>query len=360
MKQPDVLVVGAGVIGLTTAWALLQAGRRPLVLDAGEPARESSWAGGGIVCPVPPWIYPAEVNALVARSRALLPDLVRKLESSSGLDCEYRVSGLLLVGDFYEQGRAWLEAEWPSHRAGQAADFEPRLQPRQAPAVLLPEVPQLRNPRFTRALIESLRRASVVVRSDAPVRRIELGAGEARGLELQSGERLQAEDVVLATGAWTDEVLKNSGLTGLGIYPVRGQMLLFRPQQPLLRHIVNHGRGYLIPRCDGRILAGSSVEEVGFDRRPRAEFYRQTLDLARACLPELKESDLECHWLGFRPGTRAELPAIGAYPGIRRLWLNAGHYRNGLGMAPAAAELLLDEMQGRVPLQACPVLLHGA
>lgn len=355
MKRPDVVVVGAGVIGLTTAWALLQAGRHPLVLEAGEPARESSWAGGGIICPVPPWRYPQTVNQLVFRSRELFPALIAGLEQDSGIDCEYQVSGLLLLGELFEQGREWLAAEWPGCRSGRASDFEPQLRPPEAPAVLLPDVPQVRNPRLARALVIALQRCGVELRACTPVRYVECATGRVTGLILASGERLPVDELVLAAGAWTDRLLEASGLSGLGIEPVRGQMLLFRPRRRLLRHIVNHGRGYLIPRRDGRILAGSSAERVGFDRRPQARFYREALAMARSCLPGLQESDMECHWLGFRPGMRGDLPAIGAYPGIHGLWLNAGHYRNGLGMAPASAELLLDCMRGPGRALACQV-----
>ena len=346
MIRADVVVVGAGVIGLTTAWALVQAGRQPLVLDAGAPAAEASWAGGGIVCPVPPWRYPDPINALVARSRALFPDLIQSLERSSGEDCEYRVSGLLLVGELADQGRDWLARGQPDTSTGVAADFEPELRPPAVPAILLEQIPQVRNPRLARALVGALGRHGVPVRGHAEVTRIRWDGDCVVGIVTAGGEVIKAADVVVATGAWTDQLLAGSGLIGLGIEPVRGQMLLFAPRRPLLRHIVNHGRGYFIPRRDGRILAGSSVERVGFDRRPQRAFYEQTLATARSCLPALSESDVECQWLGFRPAIAGELPAIGAYPGVRGLWLNAGHFRNGLGMAPAAAELLVRQMQG--------------
>ncbi len=349
MIRANPIVVGAGVIGLTTAWLLRRAGYRPLVLDAGEPARESSWAGGGIVCPVPPWRYPQPVNALVERSRSLYPDLVGELQQASRVDCEYWRSGLLLVGEMLEQGHAWLSARQPRAEFGQVADFEPEFEPRTAPAALLADIPQLRNPRLAQALLGALRRHDVVVRGHAPVERIEFANGRVAAVMLANGDRVAAADVIVAAGAWTDRLLEASGLAGLGIEPVRGQMLLFNPGRRLLRHMVNHGRGYLIPRRDGRILAGSSAERVGFDRRPQQAFYRDALGMARACLPALRESQIECHWLGFRPGIRADLPAIGAYPGVAGLWLNAGHFRNGLGMAPAAAELLIQRMRSGVP-----------
>lgn len=349
MIRAEVIVVGAGVVGLTTSWMLCQAGYRPLVLDAGEPATESSWAGGGIICPVPPWRYPEAVNALVERSRRLFPQLVEELQALSGIDCEYHPSGLLLVGDLVEEGRAFLEVREPGVVFGALGDFEPRLRPASAPAVLLPDIPQVRNPRLTRSLLGALERLGVGVRGHAPVVRVDWASGRARSVVLADGERLVASQIILAAGAWSDQLLQASGLAGFGIEPVRGQMLLFQPRRRLLRHIVNHGRGYLIQRRDGRILAGSSAETVGFDRRPQQAFYHMTLETARACLPDLKESQIECHWLGFRPAIHGELPAIGAYPGIDGLWLNTGHFRNGLGMAPAAAEMLVERMQAGQP-----------
>ncbi len=345
MRRAEVVVVGAGVVGLTTAWALHQAGYEPLVLDAGEPATESSWAGGGIVCPVPPWRYPEPVNALVERSRALFPALIDTLQGLSGLDCEYQASGLLLVGDLVTEGHAHLSARQPATAFGRLADFEPQLRPATAPAALLPDIPQVRNPRLLQALLTVLRQRGIEVRGHAAVQRIECQDGAVRSIVLADGQRVSTAMVVVAAGAWSDQLLEASDLVGMGIFPVRGQMLLFRPGRPLLRHMINHGHGYLIPRRDGRILAGSSAEQVGFDRRPQECFYRRTLALAQDCLPALQACDLECHWLGFRPGIQGDLPAIGAYPGVAGLWLNTGHFRNGLGMAPASAELLVQGIQ---------------
>ncbi len=353
MSRPDVLIIGAGVAGLTTAESLRRAGFKVALIDAGPPAGESSWAGGGILCPVPPWNYPDVVNALVARSRELYPELIERIEAGTGIDCEYRRTGLLLMLDPGRRGLAWLDQHGDSHERGPVGRFEPQLAHPDQPALRLGGIPQVRNPRLGRALTLWLRSQGVDIFSHTPVARLKLAGDLVDGAELGCGRHLSAGAVVLAAGAWTDRLLLASGLQPLGIDPVRGQMLLFNPGRRLITNIINGGSGYLIPRADHRILAGSTVEAVGFERRPTRNAYHAILQSATAMLPALTEAALECQWTGFRPGVRDDRPHIGAYPGARCLWINSGGFRNGLGIAPAAAEALQRQLDGGAGFEAC-------
>ena len=354
------MVVGGGVIGLTTALALVDSGHRVTVLEAGEPGMESSWAGGGIVSPVPPWRYPERINQLVERSRELFPALSQRLQMLSGVDIEYLRSGLLLTGSLPEEGRAWLLAcasqdtmavEW-----GEAADFEPALAKPTEPVALLPQVTQVRNSRLVRALVIALQHLGVNIQC-FPVAKLKLSNGRVSGVVGADGHQIRADRVVLAAGAWADQILQRSGLTEVGLRPVRGQMLLFKQAAGLLQRIVNTGEGYLIPRTDGHILVGSTVEEVGFDRRPSGEAYGHLLAMAQRHVPVLNEASVVCHWAGLRPGAIRPLPVVGPSQEVDGLWLNLAHFRNGVGLAPACAELLVAMMQGQPPepmLQSSP------
>lgn len=344
--HPDVLVIGAGIAGLTSAMALHRAGHGVCVVDAGAAGAESTWAGGGIVSPVPPWDYPDALNGLTERSRQLFPDLAAMLARETGIDCEYRTTGLVLLMDPGTEGMEWLAASDLEVEHGPASQFEPALADGDQPALYLPDIAQVRNPRLARGLVQWLCDRDVAIYEHRSVQAIDLAGDKVRGVQLADGSRIEADAVIVAAGAWTDRVLQASLLDGLGIHPVRGQMLLFGPDSPTIGPMVNSGAGYLIPRADGRILAGSTVEDAGFDRRPERNGYQQILEAARAMLPALDESGLECHWTGFRPGIAGGLPAIGAYPGIRGLWINAGGFRNGLGIAPAAAEVLIRQLEG--------------
>lgn len=343
-KQASILIVGAGIAGLTTAVWLHQAGYRVRLLDAGQAGQESTWAGGGIVSAVPPWAYPENINQRIARSRELYPDLIERLQTATGIDCEYQQCGLLLSGWPEIEARQWLAGRTIPFEYGQRADFEPALNQPDDPVIVLPEVSQVRSPRLGRALIAWLKQHSVIISENHPVERILVRQKRAIGIRLSDGREISTDGIVIACGAWTDRLLQRSGLNRFGIRPIRGQMLLYRTQPGLIRHIINTPAGYLIPRTDGRILAGSTVEPAGFDRRPNRNGFDQLSQMAHQLLPELTSDRIELHWSGLRPGIDRDEPLCGAHPGVHALWLQSGGFRNGLGMAPANAEYLSREI----------------
>ena len=343
-KQAFILIVGAGIAGLTTAVWLHRAGCRVQLFDAGEAGQESTWAGGGIVSAVPPWAYPDSINQSIARSCELYPALIEQLQTDTGIDCEYRQCGLILTARPQAEAQAWLADHDIAFEYGRRADFEAALSQPAETAIVLPEVCQVRNPRLGRALKAWLEQQTIVVSEKIPVERILHQHHRATGIRLGNGQEISADGIVIACGAWTDRLLRRSGLNGFGIRPMRGQMLLYRASPGLIRHIVNTPSGYLIPRADGRILAGSTVEAAGFDRRPNRAGFEQLSQMAHQLLPELTQDRIELHWAGLRPGIEGDRPLCGAYPGIHGLWLQSGGFRNGLGIAPANAERLSDEI----------------
>ena len=345
----DCVVVGAGIIGMLTAWLLRDAGLDVLLVERGEAGRESSWAGGGIISPLYPWRYADAVNRLARRSQALYPGLAEKILEASGVDPEYIVSGLLIL-DTGEEAPATV---WASRYANEfrvigqedIASVEPALREGLSPrAFWLPRIGQVRNPRFARALRLALAAKGAGFLEHCPVSGIRVQDGRATGVETGTGF-IPAGQVVVAGGAWSRGLLAATGLD-LPVRPVRGQMILFRGQPGQVRRIVLHRGRYVIPRRDGRILVGSTLEEAGFDKSVTPEARAELLEAAVKLLPLLADLDIEHHWAGLRPGSPDGIPMIGAHPRIGGLHVNTGHYRNGVVLGPASAELMVALMLG--------------
>jgi len=361
MESADVVVIGGGLIGLLTARELSAAGASVTVLERGQPGRESSWAGGGILSPLYPWRYPDPVSELARWSQGVYPELCRAL-AATGIDPEWTRSGMLLLDGQREPAGQWstrfgYPLETPS--GDDVARLEPALAgPFEGGLLRLPTVAQVRNPRLLTALRRDLVARGVRIHAHRAVRGLRQEGGRVTAVETDAGP-VAAGAAVLAAGAWSAEVA--GGLpVPLPVRPVRGQMLLFRTPPGTLRHIVLDRGRYLIPRRDGRILAGSTMEEVGFDTGTTAPARAGIMRFARQRLPELAHCPIEWQWSGLRPGSPSGVPFIGPYPGIGGLFLNTGHFRNGVVMGPASARLLVDLVTGRPPiLEPGPYRLAG-
>ena len=331
---------------MLTARELLLSGWRVTILDRGQPARESSWAGGGILSPLYPWRYPDEVNVLARWSQQFYPELCRLLEENSGVDPQWTQSGLLVV-DVEDADRVtgWAARFAPSLELVDGArvrQLEPRVGIDTPLAAWLPEVAQVRNPRLAEALRETLENSGADIRSECAALGWALAGDRISAVRTADGE-IEADCFVVASGAWTAELLEPTGLQ-LPIEPVRGQMIVFRGPPGLVSRIVLYRERYVIPRRDGRVLVGSTLEHVGFDKRTTAQALSELKQAAFELIPELATVPVEHHWSGLRPGSPDGVPVIGQHPDISNLYVCAGHFRNGVVLGPASARLLSDQL----------------
>jgi glycine oxidase len=304
-ESVDVVVIGAGIIGLTTALELARRGRRVCVVERDEVGQQCSWAGGGMLIPVPPEMPTPQVQKLLLRSQQIYPNYCARLLDETGIDPEYWACGARLIEP---SGDTWL-----------------------------PQAAQVRNPRLLKALGRALAQLQVPIIEHTVVVGWRLNGQQIDGVRTSTGD-IACKQVVLAAGAWSSE------LAAVDIRPVKGQMLLLRGALGQLDHIRIGHHGYLIPRRDGRILIGSTIEDAGFDTAPTVEARELLLKRARTLWPDAHTLEVENHWAGLRPVTADEQPLIGPSPDIKGLFFNTGHYRLGLTLAPASAERLIQVM----------------
>ncbi|MCC5883426.1 MAG: glycine oxidase ThiO [Halomonas sp.] len=346
----DFVIIGGGVIGMLSACQLAEAGHGVTLVERGRCGQEASWAGGGIVSPLYPWRYSEPVSRLAQGAGQCYAELAATLMDSTGIDIEYRQKGLLYLRvDDAERACGWAQRQgWPLEQVD--ADFlyakEPWLCEGLSDGLWMPSLGSVRNPRLCRALRARLAMLpNVTLMEDAPVERLVIERGRVVSVVTAQG-RVDAGRVVLCGGAWSGVLLAEHDIA-LPVRPVKGQMMLFAtPPMPggrqLLERVVLADGRYLIPRSDGRVLVGSTLEQADFDKRTTEEARESLWRSAVAMLPALAECQVEHHWAGLRPGAPDGIPFIGAVPGIEGLYVNAGHYRNGLVLAPAATRLLVD------------------
>ncbi len=345
----DCIVIGAGLMGMLTAHELVSAGLRVTVLDRQQPGRESSWAGGGILSPLYPWEYPDAVNELASWSQQRYPDLCEQLKDRSGVDPQWTRTGML-VADIEDealldrwQSRFHIELERVGATRAQA--IEPELGISVARGVWLPQVAQVRNPRLLQALRATLELAGVEFRSECPVTGWAVHGGHVTAVRTPQGD-LSADTYVVATGAWSGDLLAMTDLH-LPVEPVRGQMLLFKGPPGLVKTITLYKSRYVIPRRDGRVLVGSTLERVGFDKSTTQQARDDLKASAYELVPALADQVIERHWSGLRPGSPDGVPVIGPHPSLDNLFINAGQFRNGVVLGPASARLMADHVLQR-------------
>ncbi len=346
-----VVVVGAGVIGMMTARELAAAQCEVVLLDRGMVGQEASWAGGGIVSPLYPWRYSAPVTALAGVAQRAYPALAAELALETGIDPELTRSGLLMLdADDARDAEAWAAMNEQQLLRLSAQDLHlqvPGLAKDWNGGLWMPDVANIRNPRLLQALRRSLEIRGVAIREQVEIVHWRRDGQRMCSVASVGGTQFEADAFVICSGAWSRQVFDLAGGEGLSVRPVRGQMLLYKLAPGALTSIVMAQGRYVIPRRDGHILCGSTLEECGFDKSTTVEALHSLRASAERLWPALAMHAPIAHWAGLRPGAPNGIPFIGPSPSCENLWVNAGHYRNGLVLAPASARLLADQLLGR-------------
>ena len=356
-RTPDVLILGGGVIGLTTAYFLAKEGATVTVLDRDDLGRGASWAGAGILPPGDPDHARTPLERLRAHSVRMYPDLSKELHERTGIDNGYRVcGGLELIDSAADAESDEWRCEGSVFRKIDTEEMR-RLEPELAPywtwGYYLPDMAQVRNPRHLQALIAGCESLGVKLLPECAARSMIRVGQRVTAFETDRG-RFEARRFLIAAGAWSDELL---GLFGWrpGVRPVRGQIVLLNTGIEGQRPLLLCGKRYLVPRGDGRVLIGSTEEEVGFDTRTTAAAVGELIAFATAMVPALGRATVERCWAGLRPGSADGLPYLGPVPEFENVFVGAGHFRAGLQLSPVSgmvlAALLLDR-KPMVPLEA--------
>ncbi len=364
----DVGIIGGGVIGLSCAWRLAQAGAKVAIFERGEIGREASWAAAGMLaaqCEAahhPPsddessTRSRAAMFSLCLQSRAMYASFADELFDATGVDIELSITGhkrndWRTPGILYVQTRdddAAIANLAAQHDVGRVTkntpspfDFAPTVKFRhlqlQERVLWLPDEGQVENRKLTTALREAAIRYGVVIRQSLPVKSVKI-ENERVVLLQTSHESVFCERVLLCAGAWSSRI-KNLPINCIpSVLPIAGQMISLRGKLPFVAYSSDV---YLVPRRDGRLLVGATVEQSGFQKRATVQGCLQLLEAARRLKPDLNDHTIEEHWCGLRPATPDGLPILGKTP-LENFHVATGHFRNGILLAPITAKLMTD------------------
>jgi glycine oxidase len=349
-EHADVVIVGGGVIGLTTAYFLAGEGVRVTVVDKGDLGRQASWAGAGIIPPGNPQKARTPFDLLRAHSSVMYPKLSEQLREQTGLDNGYVVCGGLELLDDEEGSSDEWRGEGITFRElvrEELHRLEPALAANLSRAFHLPEMAQVRNPRHLKALQAGCAMRCVRLLPGCGVLGFRRQGNRIEAAETDQGP-LTAGRFVLTTGAWTDALLQPFGWRP-GIRPVRGQIALLNTGAPLFRSMLIQGKRYIVPRPDGRVLIGSTEEDAGFNAQTTAGAVAELLTFATRLVPGLANAPVERCWAGLRPGSPDGLPYLGAVPGCDNLFVAAGHFRAGIQLSPATGLVMKELLLGQKP-----------
>lgn len=338
----DYIIIGGGIIGMSTAHELAKRGANVALFERGQLGMEASWAAGGILSSMRPWSENPASAELSEQGKLLYPEYTKSLMEDTGIDPEYIESGLVVI----EQKHINDITEWARTRCikiqqndhAQGADI---ILPEQA--VLLPEIAQLHPPRLLKALCKSLEQLSVAIYENTKITDV-VTKNDRFDYVKFTGGKLSAESIIITAGAWSKSILGNG--FELGVKPVHGQMICVKPVKPLLQQIVLDDGHYFIPRRDGHLLIGSTMENIGYSKIKTPAAREELLNWAYCIWPDLVSAKFVKHWSGLRPATNIEKPFIGSLLNFKNIYLNTGHFRKGILQAPASAKLLVDTLAG--------------
>lgn len=355
----DCIVVGGGVIGMLTAHELFSSGMDVLLLEKGPLGGESSWAGGGIISPLYPWRYDDSVNVLSERSKKIYPELYKYLLETTGIDSELLCSGLFTVTandssnhekTDNDQMTDWIK-KWSINTEfindpDAVLKIEKTVGEKITQGLWMPDVMQIRNPKLVQALKKLFDVLSIPFQEQIKVEELIIKNNKVCGVKTNK-KTFYADKVIIASGAWSAQFSETE--KSVAVAPVKGQMIMYKGEPGLVKRIVLSEGHYIIPRKDGRILAGSTLEKIGFDKTVSSSALDELHQAAVELVPLLDTLPVERQWAGLRPGTEKGIPYICRHDEVEGLYVHAGHFRNGIVLGAASAELMADIVLDRTP-----------
>ncbi len=350
----DLIVCGGGVIGLAIAWHAARRGWKVRILEQRRVGSGASWAGAGILPPGASRGVHDPIEQLRSLSDAMFKDWCSLLEYETGIDVGFRhCGGLYLARTNGELATLIANEAWWTDHGIEFQRWTPRETMERVPALqrtalsafksvwYLPEERQIRNPRYLKALLLAGKKRGVLIHEQESMKGMDVSDGS---IVVQTTlGRYEAKRVCITAGAWTPLTIPELKLQ-TGIFPVRGQMVLFRCDKQPFASVINEGHRYLVPRDDGYVLAGSCEEEAGFDESTTPEMIEQLTQWARQLVPQLESAQVEKSWSGLRPGSIDGLPYLGNLPSHPNVYVAAGHYRHGIHFSPITAETMVALM----------------
>lgn len=359
MKTFDVAIAGGGLIGSAIALELSRAHLRVALFDARDPGKEASWASAGILSPAPENSAMLAMVPLGRASLAMYPNFVAMVEELSGLPTGYRTHGTLETL-FSRHAKAELNTIIALHHglglkaeaisAQDARELEPAVSQELEAAVLRPDEASVDNRLLTIALLEAAKRSGVQIFVGSAVQSISREGSHCRGFVLSHGDRIVARHTIIAAGCFSLQIAGAEEFAP--VRPAKGQMLSLRNDAIRIERVLWSERIYLVPRNDGRILVGATLEHVGFDKTVTAAGIHANLDAAIELVPSLKDARVEETWAGLRPDTPDHLPIIGPTD-VDGLLVATGHFRSGVLLTPVTAKLIGEMVAGQTAQLDC-------
>jgi len=347
MKHYDAVVAGGGLIGASIAFELAAEGMSVAVFDAQDPGREASWASAGMISPAPESSEMASLLPISMASVRLYPEFLERVEELAGKKVGYRKDGaldLLLNGT----GQSEMDEILALHRAAglraealsgpEAREIEPALTSELRAAIHRPDEASLDNRLLTEATLESAHRKGAAIFPGNGAKALWTEGNACKGLQLQNG-RVEARWTVIAAGCFSAQI--EGVATYAPVTPAKGQMMALRCDSVNLKKDLWLGHMYLVPRHDGRIIAGSTVEYEGFDRSVTVAGMKRILSAAISLVPALESARIEETWAGLRPDSPDHLPILGPTD-LDGLLIATGHFRSGILLTPVTARLIRE------------------
>ncbi len=329
--KSNLVIIGGGIVGLYSAYLLVQRGIKITLIDKGDFGQECSWVAGGILAPLLPWNYNKQVSSLTANASIDYCDLSKHLSTCTGIDIEFWKCGLTVLESCTNEIKDWCSI----HNLA----YQPPEYPLQN-HFHLPDIAQVRMPMVIKALIQFLKQNNVTLLNNTSINSYQVHEHQLVAINTSIGD-IHTNHVLSATGAWIPGIANsNKEIRMPAITPVKGQVIAIQAAPGLLDHIIFKDGHYLIPRKDGLIIAGSTLENVGYKKditdAARSSLWQNSLSM----LPELSHYQITHQWAGLRPGSPENIPTIGPHPDIKGLYLSCGHFRYGVAMAPKSADII--------------------